>query len=257
MLRVIATLACFLALAGCASGKVSVDMAKQNAAANARAEALGPEEKGTGGERCNAGAQGREVSEYDTSGDGVPDVRKVYAAAGTGVEARLVMICRETDLNSDGRKDVIRYYDDEGRTLREDADRNFDGKMDLSVVFQDGRVVRKELDTDLDGRLDTKVFFEGNLPLRTERDLAGRSTPDKWHPDQWEYFEEGRMVRSGTDLDGDSRVDRWDRDQQFKDEQRRAREEAEAKAVAAAAAEAAATAPSTDSAKSEEAKPQK
>ena len=47
--------------------------------------------------------------------------------------------------------------------------------------------------------------------IRTERDLAGRSTGTEWHPDRWEYFEDGRMVRMGTDLDGDGNVDRWDR----------------------------------------------
>ena len=86
-----------------------------------------------------AGKEGKyEVSEYDTSGDGKPDVRKVLLSIGAGVDARRVMICRETDVDSDGRKDVIRYYDDDGRSLREEADRNFDGKMDLAVVFQDG-----------------------------------------------------------------------------------------------------------------------
>jgi hypothetical protein len=167
--------------------------------------------KGVGGERCDASKEGREVSEYDSSGDGKPDVRRVLLSIGEGVDARKVMICREADVDGDGRKDIIRYYDDNGRSLREEADRNFDGKMDLAVVFQDGKIVRKEIDENSDGKIDTRIYFEKQIPMRAERDLAGRSTPTEWRPDRWEYYENGVMVRMGTDLDGDARVDRWDR----------------------------------------------
>lgn len=191
-------------------------------------------DKGTGDERCDVTGPEREASEYDTSGDRVPDVRKVYLAVGMGMDQRLVVICREADLNSDGRKDVIRYYDNEGRSLREEADRNFDGKMDRATQFQNGEIVREDSDENNDGKLDVKVYFEKGLPLRVERDIAGRSTPEQWQPDRWEYYENGRIVRMGTDVDGDSRVDRWDRDATFK----RPEEEAAASAVEGAAAEA-------------------
>jgi hypothetical protein len=213
--------ACLLALllctgAGCkASGKLNTGTPGQS-----RADALGPDDKGSGGERCSAGVPGREVSEYDTSGDEVPDVRKVYLSIGVGVEARLVMICRETDINSDGKKDIIRYYDDQGRSLREESDRDFDGKMDMALIFQDGVVMRKELDENRDGTIDAKIYFEKGEPFRAERDSAGRSTPTQWRPDTWEYFEEGQMVRMGIDLDGDARVDRWDRDLEFRRKQK-------------------------------------
>jgi hypothetical protein len=167
--------------------------------------------KGVGGERCDASKPQREISEYDSSGDGKPDVRKVLLSIGEGVDARKVMICREADVDGDGRKDVIRYYDDNGRSLREEADRNFDGKMDLAVIFQNGKIVRKEVDENGDGKIDTRIFFEKDLPMRAERDLSGRSTETEWKPDRWEYYENGVMVRMGTDLDGDARVDRWDR----------------------------------------------
>lgn len=175
--------------------------------------------------RCETDESRHEVSEYDTSGDEIPDVRRVFRRAGDPPVIRLVLVCREADLNGDGTKDVVRYYNDEGRPLREEADRNFDGTMDVVTYFQDGRVVRQEEDGDGDGRVDTKIFYERGQMVRTERDLAGRSTPTRWQPDRWEYFEEGRMVRMGTDLDGDGNVDRWDRDQVWS-EQRRAAENA-------------------------------
>lgn len=162
--------------------------------------------------KCEGADPRHEVSEYDTSGDDLPDVRKVFLRIGDGSLARLVLVCRESDLNSDGAKDVIRYYTDDGRPLREEADRNFDGVMDEITIFQEGMIQRQELDSQGDGKVDTKIFFDQGKPLRTERDLKARSTPEKWTPDRWEYFEEGRVVRMGTDLDGDGTVDRWDRD---------------------------------------------
>lgn len=166
--------------------------------------------------RCDTTSPGMEVSEYDTSGDSTPDVRRVFRRVGDAPLTRLVLACRESDLNGDGIKDVVRFYNDEGRPLREEADRNFDGTLDTITIFQDGRIVRQEMDDNADGRVDSKIYFddEGH-PIRTERDLAGRSTATDWHPDRWEYYENGRMVRMGTDLDGDGRVDRWDRDHEF------------------------------------------
>ncbi len=210
--------------------------AKAKAGTTARAVSLADDSKGSGGERCDATKPGREQSEYDTTGDGVPDVRKVFLSIGSGGETRLVTICRETDVNGDGKKDVIRYYDDEGRSLREEADRNFDGHMDQLVIYENGQIVREELDTNYDGKIDTKIFYEDGKPLRAERDLSGHSTATQWKPDRWEYYEEGKMVRMGTDLNGDGRVDRWDRDLDFK-----SKEDKQTAADTAAAAEGTAT----------------
>ncbi|MBK8169562.1 MAG: hypothetical protein IPK60_04370 [Sandaracinaceae bacterium] len=178
----------------------------------------------TANNRCDATERGREVSEYDTSGDDHPDVRKVFQRMGTAPTVRLVLICREADLNGDGTKDVVRYYDDEGRPMREEADRDFDAAMDEISYYENGRIQRIETDTNHDGRVDLKVFYEAGQPLRTERDTAARSTADHWSPDRWEYFENGRMIRTGADVDGDGVVDRWDRDETL----RRAAEQAEA-----------------------------
>lgn len=176
--------------------------------------------------RCETEGARIEVSEYDTSGDDYPDVRRVFRRMGDPPMTRLVLVCREADLNADGIKDVVRFYNDEGRPTREEADRNFDGTMDIITYFQNGRIIRQEQDTTADGRVDTKLFFEGGEMVRTERDMAGRSSVATWRPDRWEYFEDGRMIRMGTDLDGDGNVDRWDRDSNWLEE-RRAAEEAE------------------------------
>jgi len=212
-----------LAVPACGSGNAS----RRGGADDGDSESARGLEGGTQGEdRCQADAN-HEVSEYDTSGDEYPDVRKVFLRVGEAPVFRLVLVCREADLNADGVKDVVRYYNDEGRPAREEADRDFDGQMDEVIFFEDGRIVRMEQDTAGNGRVDTKIFYEQGRPLRAERDLAGRSTATTWQPDRWEYYEEGRMVRAGSDMDGDGRVDRWDRDEEWREQQRdRANEEA-------------------------------
>ncbi len=224
----IGAVACVAALAACGGGTESA--ARQRVGGEGRSRSMA----GSTGEgvindqgRCSTDDPNNEVSEYDTSGDEVPDVRKVFRRMGDPGAIRLVLVCREADLNADGVKDVVRHYNDEGRPLREESDRNFDGQMDELVFFEDGRIVRVEQDMNGDGRVDTKVFHEEGRPVRAERDMAGRSSPNAWRPDRWEYYDQGRVVRVGTDLDGDGTVDRWDRDEELRREQE-AREAAEA-----------------------------
>jgi hypothetical protein len=210
MNRTLLALACIaVCLGGCNKDKGKATTGADAAKSFASSGGEGEEPQPTG--QCGAG-KGREISEYDTSGDGNPDVRKTFLKVGEGALSRLVMLCRETDVNHDGTKDVVRYYSNEGDPLREEADRDFNGKMDQVTYFQEGQILRQEFDSQGDGKVDTKLFFDKGKPLRAERDLTARSTPDKWRPDRWEYYEEGRMVRMGTDLDGDGKVDRWDRD---------------------------------------------
>jgi hypothetical protein len=166
------------------------------------------------GGRCVPNGAGYEVTEYDTSGDNTPDVRKLFRTMGEGSLARLVLVCREADLNADGRKDIVRLYTAEGRPMREEADRDFDGRIDEVTHFTEGRVRLQEIDTSGNGMIDTKIFYENGQPERAERDMGNRSTAATWQPDRWEYYADGRTVRIGTDINGDGKVDRWDRDEE-------------------------------------------
>lgn len=177
-----------------------------------------PAETTSGGEvadvgRCLPDGPGYEVTEYDTSGDNTPDVRKLFKIMGEGSLSRLVLVCREADLDGDRRKDIVRFYTDEGRPMREEADRDFDGRIDEITEFTDGRITLRQVDTSGDGMIDTKIFYEAGEPVRAERDMKSRSTVAEWRPDRWEYYDGGRTVRIGTDLNGDGKVDRWDRDE--------------------------------------------
>ena len=114
-----------LLIASLVLGLACGDDDEERSTAPARAEAAaGGERPADDNGRCEGGAD-REISEYDTSGDDYPDVRKVFLVVGTGRLSRLVLICREADLNGDGTKDIVRYYSDEGRPTREEADRDW------------------------------------------------------------------------------------------------------------------------------------
>jgi hypothetical protein len=161
--------------------------------------------------RCDASRPGRSQSEYDTNGDGVTDVRKVYEMTGEGVELRSTLVCREVDLNHDGTKDVFRFYNSEGRTLREEEDRDFDGRIDVVSFFERGEVVRREHDLNRDGQVDMRVFYRDRRPYRAEREVAP-STDATFRADYWEYYDaRGHVVRIGWDYNGDERADQWDR----------------------------------------------
>lgn len=211
-LRGLVGCALLLAFGGCGGVKVETNVGGTQTRGKALAGVSDEEDPANTESHCSTDDGRHDVSEYDTSGDEIPDVRKVFLRVGDGSLARLVLVCRESDLNSDGVKDVVRYYSNEGSPIKEEADRDFDGQMDEVTYFQDGRIMRQEFDTTGNGLVDMKVFFEAGKPLRAERDIGGRSTPEKWQADRWEYFEGGRMVRMGTDVDGDGKVDRWDRD---------------------------------------------
>jgi hypothetical protein len=197
-----------LALIGCASKSAD----PVTSPGSSQTETTSGGEKADAG-RCMPNGPGYEVTEYDTSGDDTPDVRKLFKIMGEGSLSRLVLVCREADLNGDRRKDVVRRYNDEGRPIREEVDRDFNGTIDEVTHFTNGRITLREVDTSGNGTIDTKIFYEAGLPVRAERDMEGRSSVTTWQPDRWEYFSEGRMVRIGTDLDGDGKVDRWDRDE--------------------------------------------
>lgn len=152
-----------------------------------------------------------------------PNVRRVYDVAPGAFASEKTLRCRELDSNFDGVKDVVRVYNEEGQLLAEQADTNYDGKVDTWITFARSRVVKIEVDHNGDGRPDEfKEYVAGRL-VKVQRDsnYDGRV-------DTWEVYEDGRLNRIGVDLDGDEKVDRWYRDRELV-----LAEEAEAAAEAA------------------------
>ncbi|APR78135.1 putative lipoprotein [Minicystis rosea] len=173
------------------------------------------------------GKPDREASEVAGPGSIQPNVRRVYAIIGSGDDRHKVLICREIDTNFDGVKDVVRRYNDKGESIAEEADANFDGRIDTWITFIKGRLAEVQIDTNYDGRPDEWKFYSNGKLSRVKRDtnFDGRA-------DVWEIYREGHLERMGVDIDGDEHVDRWDHD----NEMRRRFEDAERKKEEAAVA---------------------
>ena len=159
--------------------------------------------------RCDfKGRTDREVSESSGPGTLYPNIRRVYAVVGEGDESRRVLICREVDTNLDGMKDVVRLYTDKGESLSEQADTNYDGKIDTWITFAAGRIAKLQIDSDHNGQPDETQFYVRGRLSRIERD-----TNQDGKADIWEIYSQGHLQRMGLDLDHDGHVDRWDRDE--------------------------------------------
>jgi hypothetical protein len=186
---------------------------------------------------CNwRGQPDMEVNEVAGTGAIRPNVRRVFRLVGDADHSKRQLVCREIDTNLDGIKDVVRTYNVKGEPVHEEADRNYDGKIDIWVNFADGKMAEVVEDENHDGKPDTwKVYVDGVLS-RVKRDRNGDGKPDVWEM----YARNGRLERMGVDDNNDGHVDRWDRDDQFL----RDADEAERKAKAAMAAASASAAPS-------------
>jgi hypothetical protein len=159
--------------------------------------------------RCEfRGRSDREAVETSGPGAVQPNVRRVYQMVGTGESMHKVLVCREIDTNLDGMKDIVRTYTEKGESLYEQADTNYDGRIDTWITFAGGRISKEDLDTDFDGNPDVWKYYAGGLLIRIQRD-----TNHDGKPDRWEFYTAGKLERVGIDLDFDSHVDRWDHDE--------------------------------------------
>jgi hypothetical protein len=149
-----------------------------------------------------------EVSETTGPGSLRPNVRRVYRDIGEGENRHKVLVCREIDTNLDGIKDVVRTFNAKGEALKENADTNYDGKLDIWSTFVNGRLSEEDIDTNFDGAPDVwKYYVDGRLArIKRDRNFDGK-------PDVWEIYTNGRLERMGIDDTYDGHVDRWDRDE--------------------------------------------
>jgi hypothetical protein len=186
------------------------------------------------------GKPDREASEVAGPGSVLPNVRRVYQVIGTGEDRHKVLICREIDTNFDGVKDVVRFYNEKGESLSEEADANYDGRIDTWITFIKGRLAEVKLDTNFDGKPDEFKYYVNGKLTRIVRD-----TNFDGKPDVWEIYRDGHLERMGVDVDGDEHVDRWDHDteqrRRFEEAERKKDEEEAAKAAKKAEAEKAAS----------------
>lgn len=154
------------------------------------------------------GRDDRDVQESSAPGAVVANVRRVYGYVGEGDDRKRILLCREMDTNFDGVKDVVRTYGDLGQKLTEQADSDYDGKIDTWITFGSSRPAKMELDTDGDGEPEETRYYVAGILSRAQRDTNSDGKPD-W----FEVYRDGRLDRIGIDSDFDGQVDRWDRDE--------------------------------------------
>jgi hypothetical protein len=149
--------------------------------------------------------------ESDLNQDGHMDLRRVYllpCPTMLGEDVRPTILCREVDLNNDGRKDVFRHFRD-GEAYFEEQDWNFDGVLDGRIWFADGNPASIELDRNGDGRFEMQVVLQDGRVRRVKIDVVGDE-----HYDIYETYElippavETQLTSIGFDLQGDGSMDR-------------------------------------------------
>src|SRR5216684_8801544 len=64
------------------------------------------------------------------------------------------------DLNRDGRPDVWRSYNSDGRVVTVSVDTNFDGRSDVQEFYENGALVRRESDRDFNDQIDLVQEFD-------------------------------------------------------------------------------------------------
>jgi hypothetical protein len=151
-----------------------------------------------------------EVSETAGPGAFKPNVRRVYKVYAESETRHKTLICREMDTNLDGIKDVVRTFNAKGEAQHEEADTDYDGRIDVWIDFVDGRMSIEKIDTNHDGKPDIWKYYVNGRLSRIQRD-----TQFDGKPDIWEIYGKGRLERMGMDVNFDGHVDRWDRDEEL------------------------------------------
>lgn len=151
--------------------------------------------------RCNKA--GKKVHQVDVNSDGRADLITLTARGKLGES----LVCKQADLNFDGRLDAFLHYDDQERLDREQFDLDFDGKIDLGRYYKEGLLFLDEQDLDHDGYVDAwRRYDKARLTrIDDDRDHDGR-------PDMFTFYAAGQIDRVGYDVDGDGKVDRWDQE---------------------------------------------
>ncbi|MBI5488187.1 MAG: hypothetical protein HY905_12715 [Deltaproteobacteria bacterium] len=152
-----------------------------------------------------------ESVEADANQDGHLDIRRVYllpCPTMLGEDVRPLILCREADINFDGRKDVFRHFR-EGQPVMEEQDWNFDGVIDARLFFSDGDPVSYAVDRDGNGTFEMQVLLQNGNVRRVKIDVVGDD-----HYDIYETYEPSpgtstpRLISIGYDLTGDGSMDR-------------------------------------------------
>jgi hypothetical protein len=150
--------------------------------------------------------EGKNVLTYDLNKDSRPDVWRLYKSEDEGGTTVEFMTCKQVDFDHDGRKDWVVGYNRKGTVVYERADFDYDGKFDMSSLFdpKTGAVLEVERDSDFDGKFDLKEVYDSGGQLSSVR----RDRNADGEPDVWEQYKGNVLIAILYDDDYDNKVDR-------------------------------------------------
>ena len=151
---------------------------------------------------------GKNVQTFDLNHDGKPDVWRLYKSEDEGGTKVEFMTCKQVDFDHDGRKDWVVAYNRKGNPVSAKADVDFDGRWDISQIYdpKTGMVAEVERDTDFDGKFDVRESYDSAGQLQSvQKDRNGDGKPDLW-----EQYKDGVLIAILYDDDYDGKVDRKD-----------------------------------------------
>jgi len=139
-------------------GIVPPELAAADASSSGAPETVPPKQKTAAAKKHEPTAKGEtlkfdsreyEIRRYDLNKDGKPDIINVFKKipnkkGGFDLHIYLKMM----DLNHDSKIDTWRFFNEKtGAVMKEELDKDFDGKIDRTDYFADGIVVRSEFDS--------------------------------------------------------------------------------------------------------------
>lgn len=132
----------------------------------------------------------------DRDHDGRFEVQVIYAPGGQALR-------QELDRNLDGKVDFVGRFDAYGAYESSRADEDFDGVFESESAYKDGNIESSTADTDGDGYPDMRWFY-----VRGVLHSIDYIQPQSGRALRTEYYRLGRMTHAERDLDGDGRMDK-------------------------------------------------
>ena len=75
----------------------------------------------------------------------------------------------------------VKFFYKAGKVVRQEMDKDRDGRTDVWFIYEQGQLVRQEEDTDGNGLADVWYHYEGNRLKKQEKDNNGDGKPDAWY----------------------------------------------------------------------------
>jgi hypothetical protein len=132
----------------------------------------------------------------DHNGDGVLDDRWTYARSDRPLR-------NEVDRNLDGKIDYIARFSRFGTIVSGEDDDDFDGVFESRMTYRQGNPELIETDTDGDGFRDLRTNFEHGVHVSTEYIYPATGRPQKI-----EYYKASKITYAELDTNKDGKMDK-------------------------------------------------